>query len=181
MKLKSLLCAGALLPIAAFAQSDFNYTYVEVEYLDTDYDNLGDDSGFGLKGSIELTDMIYLLGEYQTYDDTDLDLWSIGGGVRWNLQPELDLTADLSWVEADAGPFDDDGFQLGIGLRARVHDAIEVDAGIRHVDLDNGSETFLDLGGRYYLTETVAVGLGLDVSDDTTTWRIGLRGEFGRR
>jgi len=181
-KLKTMLFAGALLPMAAIAQEGFDYTYVEVNYLDTDVDNAGDDSGFGLKGSLELTDTVYLIGEYQTYDDSDLDLWAIGGGLRWNLKPELDVLADLSWVEADAGPFDDDGLQLNVGLRARVHDQIEVQGGIRHLDLDDtGSGTCLTLGGRYYFTRNAAVGLGLDLGDDTTTWRIGLRGEFGSR
>src|SRR5690606_6857206 len=98
--------------------------------------------------------------------------------------PELDLVGDIGWVHAELDrpalpDIDDDGFQLGVGLRSRVHDAIEVQAGIRYLDLDD-SDTFLTLAGRYYLTDNVAAGLGLRLNDDDTGWSVSLRAEFGK-
>lgn len=189
MRLHTLVFASALLPLSAIAQ-DFDYTFVEAAYLDSELDagplNV-DGDGFGLRGSVLITDSVFLRGEYASYDynrGIDATRYAIGAGMRWGLRPELDLVADLSWVRAKyerpvLPSIRDDGFGLGVGLRSRVHDAIEVEAGIRHIDLDR-SETFLTLGGRYYFNTNVAATLGLDLNDDNTGWSLGLRAEFGR-
>ncbi|MBN1240886.1 MAG: outer membrane beta-barrel protein [Gammaproteobacteria bacterium] len=188
MKTNKLLLTVALLPLTGFAQERLDYTFVEASYLDVDRDvgafDVGGD-GLALKGSLSLTDTVFVFADYSTYDysrGVDADGYNLGAGMRWGLKPELDLIADLSWahVEIDTpfGDADDDGLGLGVGLRSRIHDDIEVQGGIRHVDLDD-SNTYLSLAGRYYFTDTVAVGLGLDFDDDNTGWNIGLRAEFG--
>ncbi|HEX6995853.1 MAG TPA: outer membrane beta-barrel protein [Gammaproteobacteria bacterium] len=188
MKLHTLVVAGAMLPLGAVAQ-DLDYTFVEAAYANSELDAGPidvDGDGLELRGSVLITDTVFLLGEYLSYDyDQDVDLtgYSLGAGMRWNLKPELDLVGDIGWAWREwdrrlAPDIDDDGFQLGIGLRSRVHDDIEVQAGIRHFDLDD-SDTYLTLGGRYYLTDNVAAGLGLRINDDDTGWSIGLRAEFG--
>lgn len=188
MRVHGLLFAGALLPLTGAAQ-DLAYTYVEAAYLDSEIDagplDVNGD-GLGLTGSLSITDSVFLLGEYNSYDydgPIDTTSYGLGAGMRWGLKPELDLVGDIGWVhvEVDA-PFlrdvDDDGLGLGVGLRGRVHPAIEVQAGIRYIDLDD-SDTFLTLGGRYYITPNVAAGLGLSLNDDDTGWSLGLRAEFG--
>ncbi|MFS8608972.1 MAG: porin family protein [Gammaproteobacteria bacterium] len=193
MRLKPLLFAGALVPLAASAQEaarDLDYTFVEVNYVDMEHDAGpfdADGDGLELRGSLLLTDKVFLQAEYTSLDyaqGVDFTSYAIGAGVRFGLRPELDLTADVSWVNAEwdrrvAPDIDEDGFAFGVGLRARVHDAIEVDAGIRHVDLGD-SDTYLKLAGRYYITENIAAGLGLTLNDDDTGWSIGLRAQFGR-
>lgn len=190
MKARKLLVAGALMPIAALAQEGrLDYTYVEAAYVDTERDAGPfdvDGDGLALKGSLSITDTVFVFADYNSYDyDFGLDAtgYELGAGMRWGLKPELDLTADVAYVHAEVdlpggGDFDDDGLGLGVGLRSRVHDQIEVQGGIRYVDLDD-SDTFLTLGGRYYFTETVAVGLGLELNDDDTSWRLSIRAEFG--
>lgn len=180
MNTNKLLLPLALLPFAGVAQEPLDYTYVEAAYLDVDN---GD--GLALKGSLSLTDTVFVFADYSTYDynfGVDADGYGIGGGMRWGLRPELDLVADLSWVHIDVDtPFgggDDDGLGLGVGLRSRVHQNIEVQGGIRHVDFDD-SNTYLTLAGRYYFTDSVAVGFGLDLDDDNDGWNISLRAEFG--
>lgn len=188
MKLRTLMVAGAMLPLGATAQ-DLDYTFVEAAYVNAEMDAGPfdiDGDGLELRGSVLITDTVFLIGEYASYDyDRGVDVtdYSLGAGMRWGLKPELDLVGDIGWLwrEIDRPPapdIDDDGFQLGVGLRARVHDAIEVQAGIRHIDLDD-SDTYLTLGGRYYLTDNVAVGLGLRLNDGDTGWSLGIRAEFG--
>ena len=188
MKTNKLLLTIALLPLTGLAQERMDYTFVEASYVDADRDvgpfDVGGD-GLALKGSLSLTDSVFVFADYSSYDysrGVDADSYSLGGGMRWGLKPDLDLTADLSWVHAEVdtpfGSADDDGLGLGVGLRSRIHQNIEVQGGIRHVDLDD-SNTYLSLGGRYYFTPTVAAGFGLDFDDDNTGWNIGLRVEFG--
>lgn len=185
MKLRTLIAAGAMLPLGAVAQ-DLDYTYVEAAYVDDAGPLDIDGDGLSLHGSVLITDKVFLLGEYWSYDNRNFDTtsYSIGAGMRWGLKPELDLIADLGWVHAEIDrpvlpDIDDDGFQVGVGLRSRVHDAIEVDAGIRYVDVFD-SDTFLTVNGRYYLTPNVAAGLGLRFNDGDTGWNVSLRAEFGK-
>src|SRR5690606_37542429 len=143
MKLRTLMVAGAMLPLGATAQ-DLDYTFVEAAYVNAEMDAGPfdiDGDGLELRGSVLITDTVFLIGEYASYDyDRGVDVtdYSLGAGMRWGLKPELDLVGDIGWLwrEIDRPPapdIDDDGFQLGVGLRARVHDAIEVQAGIRHI------------------------------------------------
>lgn len=182
-----LLTAAALLPMAGIAQ-ELDYTFVEASYLNSDRDAGPfdvDGDGLGLKGSLSLTDQVFVFAGYNSYDYSrgfDLSSYDIGAGMRWPLQPRLDLITDVAWVHAEVdtpfGDDDDDGLGLGVGLRSRVHDQVELQGGIRYVDLDE-SDTFLSLAGRYYFTESVAASFGLDFNDDDTGWNIGIRAEFG--
>lgn len=189
MTLRTLILAGAMLPLTAVGQ-DLDYTFVEAAYLNSKLDAGPldiDGDGLGLSGSYLITDTVFVIGEYNSYDynrGIDATSYSLGVGMRYGLKRELDLVGDISWVHAELDrpllpDIDENGFGLGIGLRSRVHDAIEVQAGIRYIDLDD-SDTFLTLNGRYYFTPNVAAGLGLRVNDDDTGWSVSIRAEFGR-
>ena len=96
------------------------------------------------------------------------------------LTPNMDLIGTLRYVDVELdtgfGSADDDGFGLGVGLRGRVTDNIELEAGINYVDLDDGGDdTSLAAGGRYYFTPAFAVGAGFEVGDDVTSWTVGVR------
>lgn len=187
MMKRKLLIMAALLPMTAMAQ-ELDYTFVEASYLNSDRDAGAfdvDGDGLALKGSLSITDSVFVFADYLTYDydaGVDANSYDLGAGIRWPLQPELDLIADVAWVHAEVetpfGDADDDGLGIGVGLRTRVHDQVELQGGIRYVDLEE-SDTFLSLSGRYYFTESVAAGLGLDFNDDDTGWNIGIRAEFG--
>jgi len=188
MEIRKLLLVGALLPLTGLAQ-EMDYTFVEAAYVDTESD-VGpfdvDGDGLALKGSLSITDSAFIFADYYSRDlDFGLDAsgYDLGAGMRWPLREQLDLVGDVAWVHVEVdtpgpGEVDDDGLGLGVGLRGRVREDIEVQGGIRYVDLDR-SNTFLSFGGRYYLTETVAVGLGLDLDDDDTGWSVSVRAEFG--
>lgn len=190
MPIRKLLLVGTLLPLTAVAQQPdrLNYTFVEAAYVDTrsDIGPFGvDGDGLSLSGSLSITDSAFVFAGYDSRDhDFGLDAsgYDLGAGLRWPLRRGLDLVGDISWVHVEldtpGGDVDDDGVGFGVGLRGRVHEAIEVQGAIRHVELDR-SNSYLSLGGRYYLTETVAVAGGLDFDDDDTGWHIALRAEFG--
>src|SRR5690606_15269329 len=122
MRIKTLLLAGTLLPLPALAQ-DLSYTFIEAAYIDSKID-VGpfdvDGDGRGLRGSVLITDSVFLIGEYSSFDYSrgiDATGYALGAGMRWNLKPELDLVGDISWVHEEVElpglpDADDDGFAV---------------------------------------------------------------------
>ena len=170
------------------ADDGMSYNFIEGSYIDTEIDD-GldvDGDGFGLSGSVELGSNYFLTASYSTQDfdfGIDLDQKSIGFGGYMPLSDSIDLVGSLSYVDAEIdsrfGGADDDGFGLGVGLRAQVAPNVELEGGINYVDLDDsGDDTSLALGGRYYFTEAFALGAGVSFGDDVTSWNLGARFEF---
>jgi hypothetical protein len=188
MKLTAVFGAvlAALAPSALLA--DMNYTKLEVSMIDTELDgpfNV-DGDGFEIGGAYELNDKIHVFGQWQ---DQSLDFGidgrslELGAGFSHGFSDKLDFVGTLSYVDAEvkAGNVtaDDDGLALGGGIRTRVADSFEVDAGLKYVDFDeSGSDTGWSFGGRYYFNDSMALGASADFNDNADTLRIGFRWEF---
>lgn len=186
MSTRMVLFCLTCVPLMAAAES-FDYTYIEAGYVSTELD-VGpldvDGNGLGVRGSYAFNDSWYgFAGIADQEFDFDVDGTQFNAGVGWHnaLSDTVDLLAEASWVsvELDSGfaSADEDGFGLGLGVRAHAWENVQLEAGINYVDLDD-SDTSLDVAGRYYLTQAVAVGLGLTFSDDATGWNLGFRAEF---
>jgi opacity protein-like surface antigen len=183
--LSSALCM--LAPSALLA--DMRYNTFDASFVDVEIDggpaNV-DGDGIELGGSYELNDKFFLFGRWQDQDlDFGIDgrLLEIGAGLHHPLSATMDFVGTLSYLdtELNAGNLsaDDSGLTVGGGIRARVADAVEIDASLKLIDFDDsGSDTGVTLGGRYYFSEKMAVGVGIDLSDNADTLRIGFRGEF---
>lgn len=180
----SMLVSGA-----SFAE-DVSYTYVRLAYVNTEID-VGpanfDGDGLELDGSFGFANNAFVFG---TYSDLDFDfgvsasLLEIGGGYHHRIMPKLDLIGRLGYVRADVdtsfGGGDDDGLLLSGGVRSRITDSIEGRAALNIRTLDSGAnDTELDLGGDYFVTNRITVGIGLRLGDDATTWLLGGRYNFG--
>lgn len=188
MKRTALLGAALAALVPNVLLADMNYTNLEVSLLDVEQDagfNV-DGDGFELAGSYELSDRIFLFGEWQDHSlDQGVDGRSIelGAGLTHGFSDRLDFVASLSYVDAEVkvGNFtaDDDGLALGGGIRSRVADAVELDAGLKYVDFDNGGgDTGVSIGGRYYFNNSMALGASADFNDNVDAIRIGFRWEF---
>lgn len=172
----------------AHAQNQvMSYTYVEGGYVHTELDDIDvDGDGLGIAGSVALNDMFFVRGSYATLDfdrNVDLNQFELGLGGHFPLSDTLDIVGSVSYVDAelDFGPgsADDSGIGLSVGLRGRVAEVFELEAGIDYADLDDsGDETSFVIDGRYYFRPELAVGAGLQTGDDATTFSIGLRYEF---
>ncbi len=190
-KVSGAVLAAAVLgcPFAAQA-GDFSYTYVDVAYVNTDPDGIGEDlDGLALRGSLGITDDVFIFASYadQGADfgpfDIDLETYELGGGYAWHVSPTLDVYGKISYVSAEAsgGGFsaDDDGFGLAAGMRGWVMDKLELEGALRYVDLsDSGDDTTFVAAGRYHFTEAFAAGLEAEIGDDATTYGIGVRFSF---
>jgi hypothetical protein len=182
----SMLVSGA-----SFA-GDVSYTYLRLSYVNTEIDagpvNV-DGDGLELDGSFGFVNNAFAFG---TYSDLDLDfgvdasLLEIGGGYHHRITPKVDLVGRLGYVRADfdtsfAGG-NDDGLLLSGGVRSRINDSIEGRAALNIRTIDAGAnDTELDLGGDYYVTDRITVGIGLRLGDDVTTWFLGGRYSFGEQ
>lgn len=188
-KTRALGLAVALLamPLAAQAEDKISYNFVDAAYVVVDIDGLSKDAdGFALGGSFELTENFFMFASYAdlsakvagfNVDETD---YSVGAGYAWSVSDKMDLYGKLAWVraEGDALGFsvDEDGFAVGVGLRAFVLDPLELEGSVTYADLgDFGDSTSVGLAGRWYFTENFAVGAQVGVSDDTTTYGVGVR------
>ena len=188
--MKRLFLIGSLLaasvPTAVLAE--MRYSNFEVSFVDVELDGIAnvDGDAWQLAGSYELNSRLFLHGEWQDQsfdfgiDGTALEF---GAGLRHALNPSLDLVGTLSYVDVElelAGvTADDDGLALGGGIRSHVSDSFEIDAGLKWVDFDNsGSDTGIEVTGRYYFTDTLAVSFGTDMNDSADTLRVGFRAEF---
>ena len=103
----------------------------------------------------------------------------LGVGVGWHtpLSEVLDFVATLSYerVEASALGFsaDDDGIGLGVGMRFQASEAIEINGGINHVEMDEGGgDTGFGLGVLYGFTENFDLGLSGDWTDDVSAYSL---------
>ena len=103
----------------------------------------------------------------------------LGGGWNHGFSDTLDFVGTLSFIDLDYDTGGDDGLALGGGIRSRLGESFELEAGLKHVDLDeSGSDTGIQLGARYYFNDSMALGASIDDIDYTDTLRLGFRWEF---
>lgn len=89
---------------------------------------------------------------YGNVDDLDVDLWSVGGEVRYFVSDNFRLNGGLSWAQASASGGDADGWAAGVGGEYQfAGTGWSITGGYSHAeasDFDLDSDTF-SLGVRY--------------------------------
>ena len=194
MRLKiisSLVASAALLPVLAHADG-LSYSYLEGAYINSDVDNFNEDvDGLALRGSFEITDQVFLFGSFSDQStsifgsDVDLTAFRIGAGYAWPIAKNVDVYGRIGYarVEADLpGPnLSDDGYTLGVGMRGRVIEPLELEGAVNYTDLnDSGDDTSLGLAARYFFTPQFAVGVEGEFGNDVDTYGVNVRWNFGK-
>lgn len=177
----------ALLPAAQAAE--FDYTFAEVGYVDSELDSGGfdvDGDGLGINGSFAVNDRYFLFGGYSSLDfgfSVELNQITVGGGFHSKLSPTMDFVGKLAYLDAEVdtpfGSISEDGLGVGAGLRASVGPAFEWEAGLDYTDVGD-SDISVRFDGRYHFTDVIAAGAGLTLDNDVTTFRLGVRMDFGQ-
>ncbi|MCB1685302.1 MAG: hypothetical protein R3E82_02490 [Pseudomonadales bacterium] len=184
--LGSVLCSTLFL--AGTASAAMNYTYLEGAYVNSEVD-VGpfdvDGDGVSIGGSFAVVDKAHLFGSYTTQDfdfGVDIDVIRLGGGINLELSNMLDFVATAAYVDVSVdGGSDDDGYELTGGLRSQLTDQFQLDGRIAYTDLGNGSDdTSLLIDARFFVVESLAIAGGVEIGDDATTWKIGVRWELPR-
>ena len=179
-----------LLAFSAIAGAQgFGYNYLQASYGAVSFDDSivdVDGDGLGISGSYGFHPDFYLTGEYQTADmdfGVDLNILELAVGYHTPLSDQLDLTAQLGYVDAEVesglGSADDDGFMIGAGVRGALSDSVELNGGIDYIDFDQGgSETRSSAGFLFSLTEALTVGAAASSWDDINVYQLNLRFDF---
>jgi opacity protein-like surface antigen len=180
------ILAGVLMANAAFAADGPQYTFVEGGYNWIDFDDANaDGDAFNVGGSVAVTDMVHLFANYQDGNidgggfDFDLSTINLGAGLNIALSPTVDLVTQAAWVRVDVdvngfGSDNEDGYSLGVGVRAMVMPQLELNGGVSYVDV-NDDDTALNLGAVYSFNDMFAVTGGASFGDNITSYGVGAR------
>jgi hypothetical protein len=193
---QALLLAALALPAVSMAQeaatarpqsAQFNYSYVELGYDETDFD-LGpvdvDGDGLTLAGSFEINDDWHVYASYGSADldfGIDVDTWTLGAGYVFPLKEDIDIYGRVLYIDTsvDAGPaqVDDDGLGLQARIRARITDEFELEGGLLYTDVSD-TDTSLQASARYNFSESFSAALGITFAGDTDGIGISARYSF---
>jgi hypothetical protein len=193
--LAALVTAGLLLTVAppsALADS-LNYNFWQLGYVAADIDGISPElDGWGIGGSYEVTDEIFISASYVDVGakvaglDVSEESLALSVGYAYPLAANTDLIGRVGYVRAEVdieavGDASDNGFSLGVGLRNRPLDPIELEASVVYVDLqDAGDSTSFGIGAFWYFTPQVALAVSGAFGDDVDSYTIGIRGTWGR-
>lgn len=175
------LALAALLPLSAQADDKLSYTYVEADYISVD----GDADGFGVRGSVEFGQSgFYGFGGYNVVeiDNTnfDVDSFDIGLGYAHGLSDNLDLLAEVSYLNSDFEGFGElDGYRASVGLRGSFTENFEGLVKANYVDSDDfDGDVTGTVGAQYKFTQTWGMVGEVEFGDDGETYLVGLRASF---
>lgn len=175
------LALAAILPLSAQADDKLSYTYVEADYINVD----GDADGFGVRGSVEFGQSnFYGFGGYNVVeiDNTnfDVDSFDLGLGYAHGLSDNLDLLAEISYLNSDFEGFGDlDGYRASVGLRGSFTENFEGLVKANYVDGDDFDGDFTGtLGAQYRFSQTWGMVGEVEIGDGGETYLVGLRASF---
>ena len=192
--LSTVLATAAFVHFMALAEG-LSYTYVEAGFANTDVDEANETvGGWGLKGSFEITENIFVQGRYSdqktdtSLGDVKFQPWDIAVGYAWPIADLTDIYGTVGYTSVDldvpsaAGITNtsDDGYTLGAGIRTRFAERFELEGTARYQNLsDYGDEFDFGVFGRWYVTDMFALAVGYNAGDETSTFWGGVRLEFG--
>ena len=184
--MKKTLIISTLLVCSGLAQAEesLRWDSAAISYQSVDLD--GETfSGFGLSASKLISDDFFVTGSYSNSSDDitiyesekvdlDLDMLSIGFGYRYELTQSTDFFGIVSYedIELESSYLGnslstgDNGYGLEAGVRSMVTADIELKGAIKYINIDDSSETALNVAAVYNFTEQFAASIGYSNSDD---------------
>jgi hypothetical protein len=169
---------AAALPAARDDGGTFSYSYIEAGATRLDLDAIDDDADtYYLRASFALFKFLYILGGYENqstdFENADTDVWSLGFGAYFSVNPKLDIHGDVSWLynDIDSDSFDDSSsgsltrlaarwmpFDIGGGGGVELHGgALWVSAD--DTLLSDDSVLGLEIGARWHIVQAISVDL----------------------
>jgi hypothetical protein len=184
ISLAMFLAAPAIADGPSYNFIQANYQSVNLDF-GSGFDVDGD--GFGLGGSFEVGESMFVFASYATtgFDfDVDLNQLQAGLGYHTGITDNTDFYATLAYVAAEVevpgDSADDSGYGAAIGVRGNVSELVELIGEVAYVDLGNGGETAVGGAIWFNFTDNFALGLSASAGDDVTSYGAGARFYFGK-
>jgi hypothetical protein len=188
--LLSLLATGAVAQTASQTAATPRYDYAGFGVFLADSDG-NDADGFNLEGSVALNDRLHVLVEYADGEldrgDGDYEALRLALGVRFPIRVAggalpTDLVLRAGWVDVEVENADADGLNLEAQIRTMLSDRFELNLGGQYQDLDDGfsDDVRLTLAGLWHFRPDWALRGGFSISDEISTFELGIRYHFGR-
>ncbi|MGH8110046.1 MAG: hypothetical protein ACREO1_15165 [Arenimonas sp.] len=193
------LALAAALPMSAQAK-ELNYSFVELDYLNSSNAVTGgfsgngiDGDGYGVRGSFGFADHWYVSGSYSNSEtdlfNIDLDKWNVGFGYHREMYDQADWFVEASYTEINSNEslVDDNVYDVSAGIRGSISDRFEGIAKLSYNDGAQFSGAFLP---QYDSQFSATVGLQWRINDmwgivgeveafeDATDYTVGVRASF---
>ncbi|MEW6997009.1 hypothetical protein AADZ86_04790 [Colwelliaceae bacterium BS250] len=199
--LKGTLCltilSSTLMSGFSYAE-DFSYNYLEAAAIQSKVDKLDDEelSGGSIQGSFELSDNAYLKVLYAETDDDinlsgeklsiDSKTYYLGIGLHGELNQSSDWYAELAAEKLKGqfvngmDDFDDAiySYSATLGLRKKLLEDAELEASLKHLYNQNGSEFSARFSAYYDVIDELAIGVHYEIGTEFDTVAASLRYSF---
>lgn len=177
---------GLLFVSSHSAASDLNYSYVELAYLKSDSDVLGNDvdgDGFGIAVSHDISENLAISFSFQDEDyDFQFDGQAISFGVDYHtpFSKQGDIVLGISIVDAEVsqptlGSDDDTGNIIEIGIRNRINDTTDLQFFLSRADVFDDTSSSFGFGLNLVAVEAIQLTFGYSSGDDTDVIAFGVR------
>ncbi len=191
-KLITLLLASVFASAASAKDVGYDYFTAGWNQVDVDFNSVSFDlDGINLGGSFSILPEWYIKLDTlrssgdENGVDLDFDLTTINAGYHMPMASNIDFIAELGYASSDvdasgfgqANLIDDSGANLLVGFRGFATPEFEWGINAQYFNLDNSS-TFINLEGRYYLTNTLSLGLKASFESDVNIYGISARFDF---
>ena len=188
------LSIGALMLSSATALAEGpSYSYIQANYQEVDVDLGGgfdaDGDGWAVAGSVAINDSWFVFAGYASSElesVVDLDETTIGAGWHSAISQTTDWYATLAYVDLGLsargfGSISEDGFAASVGIRSMMKPNLELYGNLGYADLGDGFDgASIGAGLWYTVTGNLALGAGVDVGDDVTSYGVGVRLYFDK-
>lgn len=179
----AILAAAASAHAQAPADRPSSYDYAHAGLAITSLDHGGFEGG----GSFTVARNLHVFASYQDWDlnsNVDRSTLQVGAGYHWDISNNLDLVLALAYADSKldtpgSGRIDDNGAILSAGLRGWITNAVELSGTILLDDSLDSSDTVIELGGEYHMSDQFSLGGRVRVDEDLTTLFVGGRFYFG--
>jgi hypothetical protein len=186
--MKKLFLASVLGSMSILAQAGdaISYDYIQLGYTMLDREARPGDpkemTGYHLAGSKMLQDNFFIAGEYTANSEVGVDIThaKAGVGYRYELRSNLDLFAQVSYLQVEigsrlAGTFEDKGTSYDIGIRTMLNDSFELLGAVEYQKDTDEDRTFVVLSGLYQFDDTFSAFADYKTESDSDTFTLGVR------